>query len=313
MSMTSENNDQTEVQQLLALAGPRDSVPPERLERMRAAVHDAWSAETKPRRNRLVVWTLVTAAAAAVVIAVVRTPPDARVANRTEAPAAAAVHIKTGPAERKSLLLAGGGELRVDASSVVTIDEGAQIHISKGALYLDSKGATLPAVITPAGRITDIGTRFEVRVIESGGVGAAAKLATRVRVRDGKVRLAQASTVSEVSAAEELLAGADASTSRRRVDPFGPEWAWVARAAPRFELEGKTLGNFLDWIEHEGAWTVAFASPALERRARPTVLHGSVESMSTTEALQAVLLASGLSHRVDLKTGRVTVSADGLR
>ena len=166
------------------------------------------------------------------------------------------LQIKTGPAERKSLLLPRGGELRVDASSVVTIAEGGEIHISKGALYLDSKGTTLPTVITPAGRITDIGTRFEVRLVAGD---------TRVRVRDGKVRLAQASAVSEVAAAEELLARADASTTRRRVDPFGAEWAWVARAAPRFELEGKSLGSFLDWIEKEGAWTVAFASPALER------------------------------------------------
>jgi hypothetical protein len=321
--MTSDKNDQADVGRLLALAGPRDGVPAARLERMRAAVHDAWTTEgttdTKPRRTRLFLWTLVTAAAA-VVITVVRTPPDARLATRAEAPAvAAAVHITTGPAERTSLLLPTGGELRVDALSVVTIAETGEIHISRGALYLDSKGTTLPAVITPAGRITAIGTRFEVRLVPGGGadVGEKARgaladtFATRVRVRDGKVRLSQASAVREVAAAEELLARADASTSRRRVDRFGAEWAWVARAAPRFELEGKSLGSFLDWIETEGAWTVAFASPALERRARSTVLHGSVERMSTTEALEAILPACGLVHRVNLKTGRVTVAAEG--
>ena len=46
MSMTSDNEDQADVGRLLALAGPRDAVPAERLERMRAAVHDAWTAET---------------------------------------------------------------------------------------------------------------------------------------------------------------------------------------------------------------------------------------------------------------------------
>jgi ferric-dicitrate binding protein FerR (iron transport regulator) len=318
--MTSDKNNQTDVERLLALAGPRDDVPAERLERMRAAVHDAWTAQTKPRATPRWLWTLMTAAAAAaIVLMVVRTPPDAGTAKRAEAPAVAAVHIRTGPAERRSLLLPGGGELRVDASSVVTIAENGEIHISTGALYLDSKGTTLPTVITPAGRITNVGTRFEVRLVPGGGAaggenarGAAAdKVATRVRVRDGKVRLAQASTVSEVAGAEELLARADLSTSRRHVDPFGAEWAWVARAAPRFELEGRSLGSFLDWIETEGAWTVAFASPALERRARSTVLHGSIERMSTTEALEAILPACGLVHRVDLKTGRVTVAAEG--
>jgi ferric-dicitrate binding protein FerR (iron transport regulator) len=248
-------------------------------------------------------WTLVTAAAAAaIVIAIVRTPPDTSIARRAEAPpASAAMQIATGPAERKSVPLPAGGELRVDASSVVTIGEGGEIHLNKGALYLDSKGTTLPPVITPAGKITDIGTRFEVRVIGD---------STRVRVRDGKVRLAQSGGSSEVDAAEELLARADASTARRRIDPFGAEWAWVTRAAPRFDVEGKSLESFLDWIEREGAWTVEFSSAALERRARSTVLHGSIEDMSTTEALEAILLACGLGHRVDLKGGRVTVIAD---
>jgi ferric-dicitrate binding protein FerR (iron transport regulator) len=302
--MTEGNKDQTDVERLLALSGPRDAVPPERLERMRAAVHDAWTEETKPRSNARLRWTLVTAAAAAaIIIAIMQMPKDAGIKKPTEAPAfVAANQIKTGPSERRSLILPRGGELRVDTSSVVTIAAGGEIHISKGAIYLDSLGTTLPTVITPAGRITDIGTRFEVRLVAGD---------TRVRVRDGKVRLAQPRAVNEVQAAEELLARADVSTMRRHVDPFGDEWAWVARAAPRFDLEDKSLGTFLDWIEREGAWTVAFASPALERSARSTVLHGSVESMSTTEALEAILPACGLAHHVNLKTGRVTVAAEG--
>ena len=37
------NSDDETIEQLLVLAGPRDEVPAERLERMRAAVHDAWT------------------------------------------------------------------------------------------------------------------------------------------------------------------------------------------------------------------------------------------------------------------------------
>jgi ferric-dicitrate binding protein FerR (iron transport regulator) len=308
MSMTSDRNDQGDVERLLAIAGPRDAVPAERLERIRAAVYEAWKGTPRTRARSAIplVATLVTAAAAAaIVITVLRTPPDATIAKPARVPVvAAAAHITTGPAERKSLPLSGGGELRVDVASAVTIAENGEIHISRGALYLDSKGTALPAVITPAGRITDIGTRFEVRLIGE---------QTRVRVRDGKVRLSQASTVTEVIAAEEVLARAGSSPSRRHVAPFGGEWAWVTRAAPRFDVEGKSLQSFLDWIETEGAWTVAFASPALERSARSTVVHGSIDGMSTTEALETILLACGLTHRVDLKTGRVTVAPGGLR
>ena len=286
-------------------------MPAERLERMRAAVHDAWTAETQPRAKRLFLWTLVTAAAAAVVvITIVRMLPDAGIA-KPEAPAfAAAVHITTGPAERKSLLLPKGGELRVDASSVVTIAEGGEIHISKGALYLDSKGTTLPTVITPAGRITDIGTRFEVRLVAR-GVTAAEKFDTRVRVRDGKVRLAQSNARQRsrrrggAAGARGCVHGSPPRRSVRRRVGMGDACGAAVRARGQVARELSRLDR------KEGAWTVAFASPALERSARSTVLHGSVESMSTTEALEAILLACGLVHRVDLKTGRVIVTAEG--
>jgi ferric-dicitrate binding protein FerR (iron transport regulator) len=305
--MTSDSNDprDADIDQLLALAGPREAVPAERLERMRAAVHEAWAGEAagkSSRSRKLFIWTVVAVAtAAAIVIVVVRTKPDAGAAKPAPAALTAeSVHITTGPGQRKFLRLSNGGELRVDASSAVTLNEHGEILISKGAVYLDSRGRQLPAVMTPAGKITDTGTRFEVRL-----VGAS----TRVRVRDGKVRLAQANTVSDVTAGEELLAGEDGSTSRRRADPFGAEWAWVTRAAPRFELEGQTLGTFLDWIEQEGAWKVEFASPSLERRARSTVIHGSIEKMSTTEALETILPACGLTYRVDLKKGRVIIGS----
>ena len=69
MSVIPDRKD-TDVERMLALAGPRDAVPAERLDRMRAAVHDAWTEsvpelqeQTPLRRTRLFFWTLVATAA----------------------------------------------------------------------------------------------------------------------------------------------------------------------------------------------------------------------------------------------------------
>ena len=87
---------------------------------------------------------------------------------------------------------------------------------------------------------------------------------------------------------------------------FGADWAWVTRAAPRFDLEGKTLAEFLDWVGREGAWTVRFAPPARGPAASKTILHGAVDHLSTEEALGVILPACGLAFRIE-PGGRVVV------
>ena len=158
-------------------------------------------------------------------------------------------------------------------------------------------------MITPDAVVTDVGTQFEVRLI--GGV-------TRVRVRNGRVALWVAGAAVDAGAGEQLTsgpavaAGARPAIARGRADVFGADWAWVTRAAPTFDLEGKTLAEFLDWIGREGAWTVRFAPPARGAAASKTMLHGAVDHLSTEEALDAVLPACGLAFRIE-PGGRVVV------
>jgi hypothetical protein len=66
--------------------------------------------------------------------------------------------------------------------------------------------------------------------------------------------------------------------------------------APEFELEGHTLGEFLDWAAAEHGLRVEFEDPAVRPRAVATVLHGSVRGMDPDEALDTVLPTCGLRH-----------------
>ena len=109
----------------------------------------------------------------------------------------------------------------------------------------------------------DIGTQFEVRLAGAG---------VRIRVRDGQVRVTIANGVDvRAGAGEELFSqpdGSDRSIDRRPIAATGSEWAWAERAASPFSVEGKTLGAFLDWVSHEGAWTVTFADTRFSAAAR---------------------------------------------
>jgi ferric-dicitrate binding protein FerR (iron transport regulator) len=144
-------------------------------------------------------------------------------------------------------------------------------------------------VRTPLATARDIGTRFEVRLLDSG---------MRVRVRGGLVRLEHRGATYEATPGVELTA--TAGILQRRVAALhGPEWDWTLRVSPPFALEGRTLGSFLQWVEREGGWRPRFADPALERSSSSIVLHGSVEGLTPEEALAVVLPTCGLRHRVD--------------
>jgi ferric-dicitrate binding protein FerR (iron transport regulator) len=172
-----------------------------------------------------------------------------------------------------------------------------------GAVYVDSGGKGPPLEIR-AGRgvARDLGTQFEVRM--DAGV-------TRVRVREGEVAWDQAGRSEKASAGSEIDIDERGEVRRAAISPHGPEWTWVQQVAPPFELEGRTVGEFLDWVSRETGFRVRLEGADAARLAKATVLHGSSSGMTPEEALSAVLPTCGLVHRVE--NGQIVVSPEAAR
>jgi hypothetical protein len=146
------------------------------------------------------------------------------------------------------------------------------------------------------GTVRDVGTRFEVRLIDSG---------LRLRVRAGRVQIARGATVTAAVAGTETTV-TTTGTAVRQVPPYGPDWAWAATLALPFTIEGHSLRAFLEHAAAEEGWTLRYASPAVAEIATRIVLHGSVEGLGTEEALEVALATSGLQYR--LRDGELLVS-----
>ncbi|HSM12829.1 MAG TPA: FecR domain-containing protein, partial [Thermoanaerobaculia bacterium] len=206
-------------------------------------------------------------------------------------------------ARGEALRLAGGSSLRIDVGTRVRLVSSRERELESGAVYLDSDGAAASSppleVATPLGRVTEIGTRFEVRL------DAAERSGLDVRVRDGRVVLAEDSKAHEIARGEALRLGADGETERRSIDPRGAEWDWALAAAPVPEIEGRTLVEFLAWLERETGWAVRFEDAGLAERAAGIRLHGSVEGLAPLEAAEVVLAGAGLEHRLEERTLRI--------
>ena len=317
------------LERLLRLAGPRRVGDAERARRVHDAVHDAWrdSIESRSRAGRrgLTLGAVVLAAAAAVVIAVflpqrkspiVPPPPprsaarlvaatdviasldDPRSAVRVGDEAMVGSAVETGGGVLATFAFAGGGEIRLNEATTVRFTGPREVHVDRGAIYFDSGSRSGSFTVnTPVGVVRDVGTRFEVALRDG---------SWRVRVRDGLVQY-DGTTRHEASAGRELIVEPSGSVVERTASIYGADWDWVTRAAPAFQVEGKRLAAFLEWVARESGRRVEFSSDELRRTSAATILHGSIEHLTPDEALDVILPTCGLSSRIDSQ--RVVVSA----
>jgi ferric-dicitrate binding protein FerR (iron transport regulator) len=311
---TDTERTENDLARLMRLAGARPAAPADAEARIRAAVYTRWRADLDGRRaGRRRLWVAgALAAAAAIVLAVVglRGPAapsngGAPIATLTRIvgsldglTAGAAIPegagIETGPADRAALLLADGTSMRVDHDTTLRLLAGPVIELARGAVYLETgphpHGTGALTIRTSLGTVRDIGTRFETRLRDG---------AIEVSVRAGLARLEHAGATRDAAAGVQLIAGQDGAVTSGSVPLHGSAWDWILQVAPAFSIEGRTLGEFLEWTARETGWQVRFTDPAIEAHALGTVLHGSIEGLRPDEAPAAVLPTCGLRQRLE--------------
>lgn len=308
---------------LLRLAGPRPAVPDARAARVRATVHQHWQTDSRRRtvrrRTMAVALSLATAALVFLVARAILTDRAAmpigevvavveridgvprRVSDGTNQGGAAVrlaprdsvrtgEWIETDARARVALRFSDGTSVRLDLGSRARPLSARVIELSAGALYVDT-GRTSGQfeVRTPLATARDIGTQFEVRLVD---------LALRLRVRTGVVELRDGARLVSGRGGTEVTFSAAGAVSRP-IAPHGSEWEWTATLSPPLDIEGMPLSKFLERMAGEHVWQLRYADPELGRDASSIVLHGSVDGLSPQQALDVTITTSGLRYRLE--------------
>jgi ferric-dicitrate binding protein FerR (iron transport regulator) len=198
--------------------------------------------------------------------------------------------METDANARVSVRFADGTSLRVDRATRVRALSSSVIELAAGAVYVDvSRAAAGFEVRTPVAVARDVGTQFEIRLLEGG---------LRLRVRTGVVELTDGRRSVSGRAGTEVALSATGAVSRPYA-PYGPEWEWAASLSDSVQIEGLTLSAFLERIARERGWTLRYSDPALAREASAIILHGSVRGLSTNDALEVAVTTSGVRHRLE--------------
>ncbi len=188
------------------------------------------------------------------------------------------------------IALAQGGLLRVAPGTSFEGVGPNEVVLRSGHVYLDfPQGAGAFLLRTPAGTFEHVGTQFEAAVSDG---------ETRIRVREGLVRMSTAVAAQVVNAGTEMMVSRAGSVTRRSLPTYGPDWAWVESIAPEFEIENRALADFLAWVARETGRHVEFADNRARELAGHTLLHGSVHGLAPLAALEQVLSTTSLRYEI---------------
>jgi hypothetical protein len=208
--------------------------------------------------------------------------------------------LRTTSDGRAALRLDNGVELRLDARTLVAFEDATHAKLSQGGVYVDSGSAPGTAspefeLDTPAGRVAHLGTQYQARILDG---------SVRVGVREGRVRVARTSG-DLVGAAGESLTIRGSQVVRAPLASTAAEWNWLADVTPPYDIEGRSVEDFLVWAARQTGRTIVYASADAAQQARSVTLRGTVEGLTPDDAVQAVLSTTSLQPEIGTEHIRI--------
>ena len=202
--------------------------------------------------------------------------------------------IETGDGEGLSFLLARNESLRLGENSAIRVDAGDQFTLLSGRVYADTGEFVYRdgglRIVTTFGAVTDIGTQFAVSIQDA---------LLDVAVREGRVDVRRDSHKYIAMSGERITLQGQGDV---KVDPLAltdDYWNWTTDLAPVFDIEGRSLVDFLKWVARESGRILFFEDSELRMAAMRTDLHGSISDFSPLEALESVLATTTFRYRVE--------------
>lgn len=313
-----------EIEQLLVSNLSTPPLSPEATERVRAAVSQAWEATTSPAQThetrgharhwgRWLGLTATSLVAIAFIFFAIKPVAEQDVIGSLARTSDGGIErtqgliwhhaLKVGDPLRVGetltarspalVALAEGGTLRLAGNSVIAVEAASQLSLEHGKLYVDKPVGVIAShplrVATRVGLVEPLGTEFEVLSNDQ---------VVRIRVREGQVRFSGATGVLVATVGTELLASSGGQVTQRPVPTFGNDWQWTAALAPDFAVEGRSLSDYLQWISRELGRPLVYANAQARESAQRTILHGSVRSEATLDALAEVLSSTSLTYEL---------------
>lgn len=312
------SGSEEDIRTLLSVAGPRRQPPADVEARVRAATMAAVEVLPEPEvsswwaepRVAIAAMMIIGVAAGLFLIPRSEVVPAGTIAFTSGAytvrgsdsagsTLAAGAIVSTSSSGRMLIDLGEHQTVRLDRNASLTLHDSTEIWLHRGRIYVDSISSRRVKVVTPSASITDIGTQFEVTVDNDSLV---------VATREGKVQVMlgvdEYLSEAEPGVGETLKIDGLELIHRQRMPTTGKRWAWTQLARPLFDVQGRSIRDYLEWTAREEGKRLQFSTPLAAQQAELRTLHatghidGGSESLRRVLATSAFELAPGEEHEI---------------
>ena len=300
------------VAKLMSLAGPRADIEADRQSRVHDKVRQEWLRSTRKKNRALWLAPVALAASVLLVVALNIKAPETPLpqigtisyvaTNAAQNPGSFSIGdaisagdvIDTGDVSGLSVSLPGDISLRVAASTTIRFDQADEFTLLNGQVYADTGDQIYRdrhiTIHTAIGSATDIGTQFSVSYVND---------RLDIAVREGRVDVAKDRDTYTAAAGDKLSVDTGANVVREKVTAYDASWQWASSLAPEFDIENKSLLEFLKWASRETGKELTFSSDELRMGAMGTKLFGSVRGFAPADAIESVLSTTRFRYRID--------------
>ena len=179
-------------------------------------------------------------------------------------------------------------------NSALRVDTRDQFTLLRGRVYADTGEFVYRdgglRIDTMFGAVTDIGTQFAVSIQDD---------LLDVAVREGRVDVRHDTHKYVAMSGERIRLLEQGEVD---VDPLAltdEYWNWTTQLAPAFDIEGRSLMDFLKWAARESGRILFFEDTELRMAAMRTDLHGSIADFSPLEAIESVLATTAFRYHIE--------------
>lgn len=299
------------VARLVSLAGARTEPAASIEAAVRVRVENEWLAAVRRQRRQRGLWMAACGIGAALALAWtglyfgrdassemvgtlvgtrghVHLTPAARPLNASGDALFAGAHVATGQGGAALLSVRSTG-IRLGPQSELVLESAASVRLLAGRLYIDSgegvgRGREV-AVETQFGTLTHRGTQYQVHVQPGQSLLA--------MVREGQVDVRAYGHSLSLGRGEELRVTGAGTVALEKVPTYGDAWEWTSTYVPEVSIEGRSLSSFLTWYARETGRSLRYSTPGLQADAEQARLSGNVKGLTSDQALEAILAATG--------------------
>ena len=309
------------LESLFSHAHARERAPKEDEHAIRASLHCEWTSMTRQRQRRktVIAWGIAASVLLAAVISVnmlnrEATPPVMHQVATVEKqsgniflrqgdePSSESRRLASGKlfagqvlstAQDARLAVAMGTMevIRINENTRLVFVSESEIELISGQIYVDSGPAAATTgpddaliIRTIAGSVRHLGTQYITGIDGS---------TLAVSVREGQVLIKSQYTESIANRGQQLSINQAGTASIASIPTHGPLWEWAELVTPKYDLDGRSAHDFINWVGRETGRMVRFAADGAEQLARATELRGSIE-LEPMRALDLILQTSDL-------------------